>query len=338
MRYKELGKTGLKVSVVGFGGIPIQRINDKEAKDIIISAEENGINFIDTARGYSVSEEYIGKALEGRRDKWIIATKSMSRDKESMTKDVKQSLSNLKTDYIDLYQCHNIKTMDEFNKVLSEDGAYAALEEFKKQGKIRHIGVTAHSLDMLKVAIESGKFETVMYPYNIIENQAEETFKRAKKLGIGVIAMKPIAGGAFREGTLALKYILGNDNITCAIPGMGKVEEVEENSRVCDLDITLTEDEKEQIKLIKESLGTEFCRRCGYCAPCPKNIDIPNVFIFQAYKERYNLGNWAEERYNSLKATAKDCVECGACEEKCPYNLPIRKMLKKAKITFDKQL
>ncbi|WP_411678960.1 aldo/keto reductase [Clostridium thailandense] len=335
MKYKDLGKTGLKVSVIGFGGIPIQRINDNQAKEVIIKAEEKGINFIDTARGYSVSEEYIGMALEGRRNKWIIATKSMSRDKESMIKDVNQSLANLRTEYIDLYQFHNIKTIDEYNKVLGEGGAYSALQEFKDKGKIRHIGMTSHSLDIIKLAIESEKFETIMYPYNIVENQAEEAFRRAKELEIGVIAMKPIAGGAFREGTLALKYILKNENITCAIPGMGKVEEVEENAKVCDADTELTKDEEEQIKSIKESLGTEFCRRCGYCGPCPQNIDIPNIFILQAYKERYNLSGWAEERYGSLKATAKDCVECGACEDKCPYNLPIRKMLKKARITFN---
>lgn len=334
MKYKELGKTGLKVSVVGFGGIPIQRINNDEAKDVIIFAEEKGINFIDTARGYTVSEEYIGKSLEGRRDKWIIATKSMARDKQSMIKDVNQSLTNLKTEYIDLYQLHNVKTMDEYNKVLGEDGAYSALKEFKDQGKIGHIGITSHSLDMLKIAIESGKFETVMYPYNIIENQAEDLFKRANELGIGVIAMKPIAGGAFNQGILALKYILQNDNITCAIPGMGKIDEVEENSKICDEDIVLTESDNLEIKAIRETMGTEFCRRCGYCAPCPKGIDIPNIFIFQAYKERYNLAEWAEGRYSSLKATAKDCIECGSCEEKCPYNLPIRKMLKKARKVF----
>ncbi|KZL93298.1 aldo/keto reductase [Clostridium magnum] len=336
MNYKELGSTGLKVSVIGFGGIPIQRIDDKDAKKVITSAEEKGINFIDTARGYSISEEYIGKALEGRREKWIIATKSMSRDRESMKKDVKISLSNLKTDYIDLYQFHNIKTMEEYNKVLSEDGAYNALVQYKNEGKIRHIGITSHSLDILKIAIESGKFETIMYPYNIVENQAEELFKRAKELNIGVIAMKPMAGGALIDGTLALKYILQNENVTCAIPGMGTIEEVEENSNLGSNMSVLNEEEKAKVKKISEELGTEFCRRCGYCAPCSKGIDIPSVFLFQGYKERYNLEQWAEERYAAMKHKAEECIECGVCEERCPYNLPIRSMLKNAEKIFGK--
>jgi uncharacterized protein len=337
MNYRELGSTGLKVSVIGFGGIPIQRIDDIDAQKVIIRAEEKGINFIDTARGYSVSEEYIGKALEGRRDKWIIATKSMSRNREDMVKDVNISLGNLKTDYIDLYQFHNIKTMAEYDKVLGEDGAYNALVQYKNEGKIRHIGITSHSLDILKIAIESGKFETIMYPYNIVENQAEEIFKRAKELNIGVIAMKPMAGGALTNGTLALKYILQNENVTCAIPGMGKLEEIEENSELGSNIVALTEAEKAEAKTIADELGTEFCRRCGYCAPCSQGIDIPSVFLFQGYKERYNLAQWAEERYSAMKYKAKDCIECGACEKRCPYNLPIRNMLKKVGQIFNEK-
>lgn len=337
MNYRELGSTGLKVSIIGFGGIPIQRIDDKDAEKVIISAEEKGINFIDTARGYSISEEYIGKALEGRRDKWIIATKSMSRDKESMIRDVNISLGNLKTEYIDLYQLHNVKTMEEYNKVLGEDGAYNALVQYKEEGKVGHIGITSHSLDILKIAIESGKFETIMYPYNIVENQAEELFKRAAELNIGVIAMKPMAGGALTNGTLALKYILQNKNVTCAIPGMGKVEEVEENSKLGSSAAELNEEEKAEAKKISEELGTEFCRRCGYCAPCSKGIDIPSVFLMQGYKERYNLAQWAEERYAAMTHKADECIECGICEERCPYNLPIRNMLKKAGKLFSKK-
>lgn len=336
MNYRNLVNSGLKVSVIGFGGIPIQRIDNESAKEVIIAAEKKGINFIDTARGYSVSEEYIGEALLGRRDKWIIATKSMARDKQSMSNDINKSLANLKTDYIDLYQLHNVKTMEDYNKVLSEDGAYEALLKFKQEGKIKHIGITSHSLEILKLAIESGKFETIMYPYNIVEDQAEKLFKRAKELNIGIIAMKPMAGGAINNGTLALKYILQNESVTCAIPGMGKIEEVEENAAVASNDIKLTEDEKLEIKKISDELGTEFCRRCGYCAPCTKGIDIPGIFLLQGYKERYNLKKWAEDRYEALKVTAKDCIECGKCESRCPYNLPIIKMLKDVKKTFEK--
>ena len=335
MEYRVLGSTGLKVSVVGFGGIPVQRISREESIKVIHRAEEEGINFIDSARGYSVSEEYIGEALEGRRDKWIIASKTMTRDKEGMAKDIDISLKNLRTNYIDLYQFHNVRTMGDYEKILSEDGAYKALEEAKEAGKIRHIGITSHSIDMLRIAIESGKFETIMYPYNIVETQAFELFRRAHELNIGVIAMKPMAGGALVNGTMAMKFIIENKSITSAIPGMASIKEVEENAEVGNNFKILTFEEREEALSIAKELGDEFCRRCGYCAPCPKGIDIPSMFVFRGYKERYNLGAWAEERYAAFKASAKDCVECGACEKKCPYDLPIRKMLKEVRKTFN---
>jgi len=335
MNYKVLGKSGLKVSVVGFGGIPVQRITPVEVKDLLIKAEDLGINFIDSARGYTVSEEYIGEAIEGRRNKWILASKSMARDKATMEKDIELSLKNFRTTYIDLYQLHNIKTVEELNRVLDKEGAYEALLEAKAQGKIGHIGITSHSLDFLKVAIETDKFETIMYPYNIVEDQGEELFERAKELNIGVIAMKPMAGGALTDGKLALKYILKNHNITTAIPGMASIFEVENNVSAAEVELEFEGEEIKKIEGIKDKLGSNFCRRCGYCAPCTKNIDIPTMFVLAAYKERYNLASWAEARYSSMSARAKDCSECGQCEKRCPYDLPIREMLKGVRKTFN---
>lgn len=335
MEYRILGSTELKVSVVGFGGIPIQKVDEKETAKLLEYAETKGVNFIDSARGYTISEELIGNALKGRRDKWIIATKSMVRDKESMLKDVEISLKNLQTSYIDLYQLHNVRTQEQLDQVLSEDGAYSALLELKQKGIIKHIGITSHSLDMLKVAIETGKFETIMYPYNIVETQGEEVFKRAKELNIGVIAMKPMAGGALTKGDLAIKFILSNDNIATAIPGMASINEIDVNCAVGSGEYILTSDEREEIKSISEELGTEFCRRCGYCGPCTAGIDIPSIFVLQAYKERYGLPDWAEDRYKSTQRRAKDCIECGICEERCPYDLPIRDMLKRVRKIFN---
>lgn len=335
MQYKVLGKTGLKVSVIGFGGIPVQRIDKLEAKKVIKRCEDLGINFLDSGRAYSVSEEVIGEALEENRGKWIIATKSMARDKESMAKDIEISLKNFKTDYIDLYQLHNVKTVEDYEKVLGENGAYAALLEAKKQGKIKHIGITSHSLDILKIAVEDGRFESMMYPYNIVETQGRELFERAAELNIGVIAMKPMAGGNLTDGSLALKFILENENITTAIPGMATIEEVEINAEAGVNFVSLNEDEKQKALSIAQEIGENFCRRCGYCAPCSKGIDIPNMFVFSGYKERYNLAGWAEERYFSCKARAKDCIECGSCEKRCPYDLPIISMLKNVRKTFN---
>jgi predicted aldo/keto reductase-like oxidoreductase len=343
MKYGALGSTGLRVSLIGFGGIPIQRGTAKEAKEAIIRAEKLGVNFIDTARGYTVSEKYIGEALKGRRDKWVIATKSMARDKCSMDKDIDISMENLKTDYIDLYQLHNIRTEEELNKVFCEDGAYKSLEEAKAQGRIGHIGITSHSIDILELALDNGNFETIMYPYNIVETQATELFRRASGLGVGVIAMKPLAGGLIQDASLALKFVLENQHISIAIPGMASVEEVECNVSVTKEEIIFSEEEasrlseEETIKVAQmaKELGSDFCRRCSYCQPCPQGIDIPSIFTFEAYKRRYNLGDWAKERYFSLAKNASDCIKCGTCETRCPYNLPIRNMLDRAKEAFN---
>jgi uncharacterized protein len=335
MEYKELGKSKLRVSLVGFGGIPLQRITKLEAKEVLVKAEELGINFIDTARGYTISENYIGEALKGRRDKWIIATKSMARDCVSMFRDIETSLKNLQTDYIDLYQLHNVRTKEEYDKVFGKDGAYQALERAKSEGRIGHIGITSHSADILEEAVENTAVETIMYPYNIIETQANELFRRAAELDIGVIAMKPLAGGMLNDGALAMKFILNNKDITTAIPGMASIEEVEQNvSTVCN-QYTLTPAERAKILKVSEELGTEFCRRCGYCAPCPEGIDIPTMFLLLGYKKRYNLSDWAKDRYFSAKKRAKHCKSCGSCEKRCPYNLPIRRMMDEVKEMFD---
>lgn len=334
MRYRNLGSTNLKVSVIGFGGIPIQRVSQEKAKDVIARAEELGINYIDTARGYTVSEEYIGEALKGRRDKWIIATKSMARDRESMKRDLETSLRNLKTDYIDLYQLHNVKTQEDFERAFGENGAYRLLETARKEGKIGHIGITSHSADMLEKIIQCTEVETIMYPYSIVETQAEALFKKAHELGIGVIAMKPMAGGAIQDGKLAMKFILGNEYVTTAIPGMAEINEVEQNVSAADDNSPLTVEERLRISRISEELGKEFCRRCGYCAPCPQGIDIPSMFLFEGYKKRYDLEDWALGRYMACEKRAKDCKECGLCEERCPYDLPIRRMLKGVRETF----
>lgn len=334
MLYKKLGKTDLTVSNIGFGGIPIQRITSEEAIKVIRKAEELGINFIDSAKGYTVSEAYIGKALEGHRDKWILATKSMARTYKAMEADIISSLENFKTDYIDLYQLHNVKDMDTYRQIFEEDGAVKALVDAKKTGKVRHIGITAHSMTTLEAAIESEIFETIMYPYNIIENQAEKLFERAYKCNIGIIAMKPLAGGVISDGMLAMKYIINNSNITIALPGMESIDEVIQNCSAAEDIATLTEHEMDVCNKIREELGQTFCRRCGYCQPCTKGIDIPNIFVFKGYYDNYDLKDWALGRYKVMSAHASDCIECGNCEKKCPYDLPIIEKLKRVKETF----
>lgn len=333
MQYITLGKTGLEVSRVGFGGIPIQRIDKDGAVGLIDALIENGVNYIDTARGYTVSEEWIGNAICGRRDKFILATKSMQRTADGMRKDIQISLGNLRTDHIELYQVHN-PSMEQLDTVVGEGGALEALLEAKADGKIGHIGITAHSLAVFERALELDWVETIMFPYNIVETQCEKLLEKCKEKNIGFIAMKPMAGGAIEDGAAAMRFLVTNPLVTVVIPGMYAPSEVEANVRSGSDLSALTEEEMKRIDAIRSTLTGNFCRRCNYCAPCTVGISIPNVFLFAGYLERYGLEGWAKDRYKTLAVKASACVGCGECEKRCPYGLPIRSMLKKCAEEF----
>lgn len=333
MEYRILGKTGLKISRLGLGGIPIQRIDAQGTRALMQQMVEKGINYIDTARGYTVSEEYLGYALEGIRDRFVLATKSMARDKASMAQDIDISRKNLRTDYIDLYQVHN-PSMQDLEQVVAPGGALEALLEARSAGKIGHIGLTAHSLEVFEKALTFDWVETIMFPYNIVENQGEALMHRAAEQNVGFIVMKPLAGGAIENATLALRYLNQCPDVTVVIPGMADAAELEQNLAAIEDTSPLTQQELDEMDCIRRSLGTQFCRRCNYCAPCTVGIPIPNVFLMQGYLTRYNLEDWARKRYATLGVKASACVQCGACETRCPYNLPIREMLKKAAEQF----
>lgn len=333
MEYKTLGKTGLKVSCMGFGGIPIQKIDEEGTRKLLQDMVKRGINYIDSARGYTVSEQYIGYGLEGIRDQFVLATKSMARTKEAMAADIETSLRNFRTDYIDLYQVHN-PSMEQLDQVIGEGGALEALLEAKNAGKIGHIGITAHSTEVFERALTLDWVETIMFPYNIVEQQGAELIRRCGEKNIGFIDMKPLAGGAIEDGTLALRYVCSNPDVTITIPGMAEIRELEENQKACENQEPLTKEEEEKIQAVRDQLGTDFCRRCNYCAPCSVGISIPNVFLFAGYLNRYGLGDWAKDRYSSLAVKASACVECGACETRCPYHLPIREMMKECAAQF----
>ena len=329
MEYRILGKTGLEISRLGLGGIPIQKIDAAGTRGLIEELIRAGVNYIDTARGYTVSEEYLGYALDGVRDRFVLATKSMARTKEAMARDIDISLGNLRTDYIDLYQVHNPSAKD-LEQVIAPGGALEALYEAKAAGKIGHIGITLHSADLFRQALELDWVETIMFPYNIVERQGEELIARCAEKNIGFICMKPLAGGAIEDATIALRFVVSNPAVTVVIPGMAEENEIAQNVSATADTSPLTEEEQTKIDAIKESLGTNFCRRCNYCAPCTAGINISAVFLFEGYYSRYDLKDWAKDRYSQLPKTASDCVGCGVCETRCPYHLPIREMLKKS--------
>lgn len=333
MEYRILGKTGLKVSRMGFGGIPIQKIDAEGTRTLMRKLLDAGINYIDTARGYTVSEEYIGYGLEGIRDHFILATKSGSRDREGMARDIDISLRNLRTDYIDLYQLHNPSPAD-LDKACAAGGALEALLQAKADGRIRHIGVTAHSAEVFRRSLELPWVETVMFPYNIVETQGEDLIGLCGEKNVGFIAMKPLAGGAIEDATLALRFVTANPHVTVVIPGMAEPRELEQNLAAVSDTAPLSQAEGEKMGAVRDALGTHFCRRCNYCAPCTAGISIYSVFLMEGYLTRYGLEDWAKARYNAMPKTASDCVGCGICETRCPYQLPIRDMMKRAAAKF----
>ena len=333
MEYTTLGKTGLKISRIGFGGIPIQKVDVPTVRALMERLVQEGVNYIDSARGYTVSEAYLGEALDGIRDRFVLATKSMARTKDAMEKDIEISLTNFRTDYIDLYQIHNPSLAD-LEKVCAPGGALEALLEAKAAGKIGHIGVTAHMASVFERALELDWVETVMFPYNIVETQGEALMRRAAERNVGFVCMKPLAGGAIEDASLALRFIAQNRDVSVVIPGMYSLEEIAQNIAAASDTAPLTQAEAEKIEAIRADLGTQFCRRCNYCQPCTAGIGISGIFVLECYLQRYGLGDWAKQRYAGMAKKAGDCIGCGVCEARCPYQLPIRQMLARCKEEF----
>ena len=327
MEKRRLGQSDLWVAPLGFGGIPIQRVSQTEADGLLRLAVEKGINFIDTARGYTDSEEKIGAGLKGIRQEVILATKSMARAGAAMMADVERSLRSFQTDWIDLYQLHNVRSEAEWAELTALGGGLEALEKAREAGKIRYIGVTGHLPETLLRVIKDYQFVTVQFPYNYIEQEnRQELLEEIKRQDLGTIIMKPLAGGALRQTGPALRFLL-QKSFSVIIPGMDSQAQIEENS--AQLSQTFTEQDAGVLELEKGELGQEFCRRCEYCLPCTAGINIPGLFLLEGYYQRYNLTQWSLERYQAMAIKADACTECGECESRCPYQLSIREKLKR---------
>ena len=324
----DFGSTGYQLYPLGFGGIPISRVDKFQAAETVKSAVEKGVNFIDTARAYGDSEEKIGLALTDIFDKVYLASKTPAGNSRDAREDVEKSLKNLKVERIDLYQLHNVSSEEDYEKqIAADDSALQGLKKAREEGLIENIGVTGHSDELLVRALQEEDFASVQFCYNFIEYESEqELIPLARRKNVGMIAMKPLAGGRLNQIELALKYILQQSDII-AIPGMESNQEVEQNLAVASRAAGITPREQQEIETLRQEIGREFCRRCGYCLPCPEEIAIPVILRADSFINRMTAEK-VEEWLGDKLDSAEKCSECRSCVERCPFDLPIPELIK----------
>ena len=327
MKKVTLGSTGITVVQNAFGALPIQRVDKDTAVKILRRAYEGGIYFYDTARGYSDSEEKLGMAFgDYPRDSFYIATKTMSKTPEEFWKHLDTSLGLLKTDYIDIYQFH---CAGQVYRPGDGTGMYECMLEAKKQGKIRHIGITAHLIQVALDAVDSGLYETIQFPFSYLSSEKEiELVNRAKANNMGFIAMKGLAGGLITNYRAAFAYISQFDNVL-PIWGIQKMSELEEWLSCMDQPPAMDEELSRFIEKEKTELTGDFCRGCGYCMPCPAGIEINSCARMSLMVRRAPSAQWLNEHWQENMKKIEDCLHCGQCMEKCPYELNTPELLQK---------
>ncbi len=324
MELVRLGKTDLRVTRMGFGALPIQAVDRDSAVEVVRYAYQKGFNFYDTARGYTTSEGDLGRALKGFGSEVIVATKAKYKDMEQLDKSFNTSFDNLQRDYIDLFQFHIVNYDHELEEILKKGGPLEYLEEQKKKGRLRHVGITSHRPKMMLKALPTGKFETVQIPLNYIEDEPlDELIPLARSLDIGIIAMKPIAGGVYTSNRAAIRWILQHPGVV-PIPGMCRIGEIDDNLQA--LDAPITEAEINRLEADKKELGTVFCRRCDYCMPCPNEIEAS--FIVRSGMI-FKRAGWDKMEQSHIDSFTKGlaCTQCGDCASRCPYELPLTDMV-----------
>ncbi len=326
MKSVTLGSTGITVIQNGFGALPIQRDDRNTAVRILRRAYEGGMTFFDTARAYSDSEEKIGQALSDVRKNIYIATKTMAMTPDEMKAQLETSLKLLKTDYVDIYQFH---CAGQVFKPNDGTGMYECIKEFKRQGMIRHIGITAHKIGIAIDAVSSGLYETVQFPFSYLSSSKElKLVTLCKQNNVGFIAMKGLAGGLINNSRAAFAYISQFDNVV-PIWGIQKESELEEWLSYIDNPAVMDDEVKAFIEKDKLELDGDFCRGCGYCMPCPKGIIINQCARISLMLRRAPSKAWLSEYWQNAMKDIEKCVECGACKSKCPYELDTPYLLKK---------
>ncbi|MBO6015874.1 MAG: aldo/keto reductase [Lachnospiraceae bacterium] len=325
MRTVTLGRTQITVAQNAFGALPIQRVSMEMAVHLLHKAYDGGMRFFDTARAYSDSEIKLGEAFDGMRDKVYIASKTMATTPEKFREDLEQSLTNLRTDYLDIYQLHCVK---QCYAPGDGTGMYEAMQEAKCQGKIRHIGITAHKIGVAEDTVKSGLYETLQFPFSYLASERDIRLVRAcEEAGMGFIAMKGLSGGLLTNSDACMAFM--QQYPVLPIWGIQKESELDEWLAFFEKEAVMTDEIKAFIKEEREQLLGDFCRGCGYCAPCAVGIQINNCarmaqLIRRAPSAGYLSPKWQEEMLRIEK-----CIDCGACKTRCPYELNIPELLRK---------
>ncbi|MCQ5386802.1 aldo/keto reductase [Hungatella hathewayi] len=321
-----LGKTKITVNKNGFGALPVQRVSAEEAGTLLKKAFNHGITFFDTARAYSDSEEKLGLAFEGIREKIYIATKTAADTAEGFRRDLEESLRLLKTDYIDLYQFHNPAVCP---KPGDGSGLYEAMLEARERGTVRHIGITNHRLHVAAEAVESGLYETLQFPFSYLASEKElELVEACKAADMGFIAMKALSGGLITNSAAAYAYLAKFDNVL-PIWGIQREHELDEFLSYIDNPPVMTEELEAVIEHDRKELLGEFCRGCGYCMPCPAEIEINTCARMSLLIRRSPSAGHLTEASQNMMMKIKDCLHCGQCSSKCPYGLDTPSLLER---------
>lgn len=326
MNQVTLGSTGITVSKNGFGALPMQRISMEAAVRLARRAYDGGIRFFDTARAYTDSESKLGAAFDGMREQIFLATKTMAKTPEGFWKDLETSLTNLRTEYVDIYQFHNPSWCP---KPGDGTGLYEAMLEAKQQGKIRHIGITNHRLSVANEAIESGLYETLQFPFSYICSEPDlELVSKCKEKNMGFIAMKALSGGLITNSAAAYAFESQFDNVI-PIWGMQRETELDEFLSYMDNPPAMTEEIEALIARDRKELGGEFCRGCGYCMPCPAGIEINTCARMSLLIRRSPSASHLSETGQAKMKKIENCLHCNQCKSRCPYGLDTPALLEK---------
>jgi uncharacterized protein len=326
MEQIRLGRTGLMVGCVGFGCLPIQRISVEESTALLRKAVEGGVNFFDTARGYSDSEEKVGHAFADMRDDVIIATKMSAPNRTKLLETLEVSLTNLQTDHVDVLQLHNPREVPDPD---DPESSYAGLKEAQRQGKARFIGITNHRLDVAIQAAKSGLFDTMQFPLSAISAATDlRLIDLCREQDIGVIAMKALCGGLLTNIPGAFAFLRQYDHLV-PIWGMQRESELNQFIGLAADPPPMDAAMLAAIERDREELAGDYCRGCGYCLPCPESIHIPVAARMKFLLERAPWRKFVDDESRALMEKTKDCRECGQCGQRCPYSLNIPPLLRK---------